>query len=91
MYDDLFQYDPLSVTMTNLSESGVITGTPPTPRMAHGLVVAGGELFVFGGNSLQGILELQSFTSLATIFDGWQQAIPQRLCLQGFRYDVDLA
>jgi hypothetical protein len=40
--------------MTNLSEAGVITGTPPTPRKAHGFIAAGSELYVFGGTSLQG-------------------------------------
>jgi hypothetical protein len=58
LYDDLYQYDPLSATMTNLTETGVITGTPPTPRMAHGFVAAGGELYVFGGTSLEGTANL---------------------------------
>ena len=44
---DLYVFDPVGMTWTNLSAS--VSGTPPSARGEHGFASAGGELYVHGG------------------------------------------
>ena len=46
-FNDLHAYDPANRTWTNLSDP--LSGQPPSPRESHGLIAAGGRLYVMGG------------------------------------------
>ncbi len=45
--NDLYVYDPLTMTWTDLSSS--TDGNPPTPRILHGFEVFDDAIYVQGG------------------------------------------
>ena len=45
--NDLYAYDPTSMSWSNLSATA--SGAPPSPRDSHGFASAGGRLYVHGG------------------------------------------
>ncbi len=49
--DDLYSFDPASLTWTLLSDAA--TGARPSARSWHGFTSAGGKLYVHGGMTAQ--------------------------------------
>jgi hypothetical protein len=47
LLNDLFVFDPLSLSWTDLSST--TDGNPPTPRLLHGFEVFGEEFYAHGG------------------------------------------
>ena len=50
--NDFYEFDPANMTWTNLSN--IVSGVLPGPRCSFGFASAGGKIFVFGGESLEG-------------------------------------
>ncbi len=50
--NDFFAFNPVDMAWTNLS--GLVSGTPPSPRHNFGFASAGGKIFVFGGENVYG-------------------------------------
>ena len=50
--NDLHVYDPAEMAWTDLSFP--VSGTPPSPRQAHGFTSASGKLYVHGGLGTSG-------------------------------------
>ena len=46
-HNDLFRYDPTSLTWTDLTACAL--GPLPLPRDGHGFTAAGDALYIFGG------------------------------------------
>ena len=49
LFDDFYEYDPISHTWSNLSDLKQFGPVKPTMRKSHGFVSANGKLYVFGG------------------------------------------
>ncbi len=55
VFNDLHRYDTSTETWENLTSKADPDATSPSPRWGHGLITAGGRLFIFGGIDVDGM------------------------------------
>jgi hypothetical protein len=61
LFNDFYEYDPVSYTWSNLTDLSQFSSVYPPPRKSHGFASSGTKLYVFGGQvSKSGNMELIS-------------------------------
>jgi N-acetylneuraminic acid mutarotase len=75
--DDLHCFDPVDLIWTDLSAA--VSGTLPTARAGHGFTLAGGLLYVFGGECYDGyrksLSDFYSFDPVALVWTDLSTAV----------------
>ena len=63
LFNDFYEYDPVSYTWSNLTDLSQFSSVYPPPRKSHGFASSGTKLYVFGGQvSKSGNMELISLS-----------------------------